>query len=36
MSRIAAAYASDDAWVGGLLLVWGLFGMLITTRGLMA
>jgi hypothetical protein len=32
---MAAAYVSEDAWVAGVLLVWGLLGMLITTRSLM-
>jgi hypothetical protein len=36
MSRIAAAYASDDAWVAGVLLAWGLLGMLITIGSLAA
>jgi hypothetical protein len=36
MFRIAAAYASDDAWVAGVLLAWGLLGMLITVRGVLA
>jgi hypothetical protein len=34
MSRIATTYASDDAWVAGVLLVWGLLGILITMRSL--
>jgi hypothetical protein len=34
MSRLAAAYTADDAWVAGVLLVWGLLGILITTRSL--
>ena len=34
MSRIAAAYVSEGAWVAGVLLAWGLLGILITTRSL--
>jgi hypothetical protein len=34
MSRIAAAYASDEAWVAGVLLAWGLLGILTTLRSL--
>jgi hypothetical protein len=32
VSRIAAAYASDEAWVAGVLLAWGLLGILTTLR----
>jgi hypothetical protein len=29
MSRIMAVYTSDDAWVGGVLLLWGVLGLLL-------